>query len=917
MAQRTAFLNSDAKWFNKDFHHTWINNYMIKQPWVMFSNYSTKPEFALGNWQISWGKAIIRCTRTTGTFAGEEILACFESTSTENISTAWNKKVYIEIPEVYVNDSTAITDSLTQWANLNVWRIVSSDSYPTHSNYIKLWEITWWDWQNATDLRPEVLRRGKPNTISYFGGNGEEERIDIDNSSLNKFLMSNGAWVAPTWEEWGGWGWDTTVENFKRVFTADDDLLAKSMFWVEVLPTATAADSELEFWTTEITKVFFTTILNGESFSSIKLKLSAVNSPSDSLSIRIETLNANWEPSWTLVDVWAYATATPTSTLTEMTINLSGTVEWLTEHTKVAVVIERSGSASDSNYYTLWVLDSSNVITTINTYDGSDWSEYPVAWCITCDWFATEAVVQATSENWVNWVWYCETWATEWNNFTWILQGTVDYSWALAWAKYYLSSTWTLAVTWSKQVWRWIEDWVLQIWSSAGWGQLIYDAIVATDGSGDYTTLYAAVSDGKRNIYIKSWTYEETPISLTDDITLTWENQNTVVLNYTITTWVVAQSWAVLTVTSSSWDKIYHNISGINFNITETGTVANRYWAFVNANGLNNSSKYKLYMSNCNIIVNQKNINSNFLVWKLNSNAWEILIDNCNIDVSNEDWYQTRFSSYSTSEIININNSNITVHTSSNYGIYHSDTAYIKNNCRYTISSTGSWDVISIIWKAYNCTINASWWQSNKLQMTIRDCNNCDIKWTNAYVDTLFNKSSTVTEWESWKQYSVNDFVSYSWWIYKCKTAHTSSSEFESSYWNVIDWSRVVGITDCTVDIQWTVYAFGNIINNTITDNYWWYIASNNSTQTTLPTIGVLLQSNNFNFENNWYLCIVSTWCIILNNKIIWNNKVYLKDGYHIIKNNYLTPHSSTWSSIWIDWTYSTSILSDNMIRGS
>ena len=189
MAQRTAFLNSDAKWFNKDFHHTWISNYMLKQPWVMFSNYSTKPEFALGNWQISWGKAIIRCTRTTGTFAGEEILACFESTSTENISTAWNKKVYIEIPEVYVNDSTAITDSLTQWANLNVWRIVSSDSYPTHSNYIPLWEITNGDWQNATDLRPEVLRRGKPNTLSYFGWNWEEERIDIDNNSLNKVSL--------------------------------------------------------------------------------------------------------------------------------------------------------------------------------------------------------------------------------------------------------------------------------------------------------------------------------------------------------------------------------------------------------------------------------------------------------------------------------------------------------------------------------------------------------------------------------------------------------------------------------------------------------------------------------------------------------------------------------------------------------
>ena len=916
MAQRTAFLNSDAKWFNKDFHHTWINNYMLKQPWVMFSNYSTKPEFALGNWQISWGKAIIRCTRTTGTFAGEEILACFESTSTENISTAWNKKVYIEIPEVYVNDSTAITDSLTQWTNLNVWRIVSSDSYPTHSNYIKLWEISNWDWQNATDLRPEVLRRGKPNTLSYFGGNGEEERIDIDNASLNKYLMSNWAGVAPTWEEWGGWGWGWSGENFKRTFTADEDLLAKSMFWVEVQSGTTDVDFSLDFWTMTATKVFFPVILNWEDFSTIKLNLAAVNSPADTLSVRVETLDWNGLPTWTLVNVWAYWTATPSWTAADITVNMSWTVSWLAEHTKAAVVIERSGSASDSNYYQLWCSDLVKVISQIYKYNGSAYSSVDYSWCVDCDWFATEAIVQATSENWVDRVWYCETGASAGNDFTWILQWTVDYSWAEAWAKYYLSSTWTLTTSWSKLAWRWLQDDVLQIGSSSGWWQNIYDAIVAADGSWDYTTLYAAVNAGKRNIYIKSWNYNETPISIADDsLSITWENAEAVVLNYTITTWVIAQSWAVLTVTSSSWDKIYHNISGINFNITETGTVANRYWAFVNANGLNNSSKYKLYMSNCNIIVNQKNINSNFLVWKLNSNAWEILIDNCSIDVSNEDWYQTRFSGYSPSEIININNSNITVHTSSNYGIYYSDIAYIKNNCRYTISSTGSWDVTTTIWKAYNCTINASWWQSNKLKMKIKDCNNCNIKWTNAYIDTLFNRASTVTEWESWKSYSVNDFVSYTWLIYKCKTAHTSSGDFQSNYWDVINWSDISNIYNCVVDISWTLYMFDNVINNIINNGYCCIIGNNTSSGSASPTVGALLQSNTFNNGSVWYLCIASVWCMILNNKIIWNDNVYFKDGYHIFKDNYLVPYSSG-SSPQIRWDHSTSILSDNMERG-
>lgn len=469
MAQRTAFLNSDAKWYNKDFHHTWISNYMLKQPWVMFSNYSTKPEFALGNWQIAWGKAIIRCTRTTGTFAGEEILACFESTATESISTSWNKKVFIEIPQVYVNDSTAITDTLTWWANLWVWRIVSDSDYPSHTNYIPLWEISNGDWQNATDVRPEVLRRGKPNTISYFGWNWEEERIDIDNSSLNKYLMSNWAWVAPSWEEGGGgWGWGW--ENFKRTFTTDEDLLAKSMFWVEVQPGTTDVNSTLDFGTTTATKVFFPVILNWEDFSSITLNLAAINSPADTLSVRIETLDANWKPSWTLVDVWAYGTVSPTSTATDTTISLSGTVTWLTAHTKVAVVISRSWTASDSNYYELWCLDDTNVITAIQEYDGSVWSGWYVSGCITCAWFASDAVVQATSLNWVEPVWYCETWATAGNDFTGILEWTVDYSWAESWKKYYLSNTGTLSTSWNKQVWVWIQSWVISLfWYEEDW----------------------------------------------------------------------------------------------------------------------------------------------------------------------------------------------------------------------------------------------------------------------------------------------------------------------------------------------------------------------------------------------------------------------------------------------------------------
>lgn len=230
------------------------------------------------------------------------------------------------------------------------------------------------------NLRPEVLRRGKPNTLSYFGWNWEEERIDIDNNSLNKYLMSNWAWVAPSWEEWGGgWGWGWSWENFKRAFTADEDLLAKSIFWVEVQNSISDVDWTVDVWTVSSSKVFFVQVLNWDSFNSIVLNLAAVSSPADALSVRIETLDSNGLPSWTLIDVWAYATVTPTSTATDTTINLAGTIAWLPAHTKVAIVLERTGSVSSANYYTLWCKDGVKVISKIYVY----WASYQVvAYCM-------------------------------------------------------------------------------------------------------------------------------------------------------------------------------------------------------------------------------------------------------------------------------------------------------------------------------------------------------------------------------------------------------------------------------------------------------------------------------------------------------------------------------------------------------
>ena len=67
---------------------------------------------------------------------------------------------------------------------------------------------------------------------------------------------------------------------------------------------------------------------------------------------------------------------------------------------------------------------------------------------------------------------------------------------------------------------------------------------------------------------------------------------------------------------------------------------------------------------------------------------------------------------------------------------------------------------------------------------------------------------SGILPWESGKEYAVNDFVTYSNSIYRCTTAHTSGSSWDSSKWTAI--------TTYTSTLSGTIYASqNNIIGGT------------------------------------------------------------------------------------------------------
>lgn len=198
----------------------------------------------------------------------------------------------------------SIDDALTEGKNLGVGVIKSEANYPSHSNYIPLWEITDGNWAEAVDKRPEILRQGKPNTISFFGNDGKEHRLELNAGSLNKFIKSNGAGVAPSWADMSD---VVEVANLKGTFYAGEDILPNSMFMVEGGAESVEATTAVDFGKNVNTqKIQINSIINGESFDKIYINVGKVNDPADNVKVRIETVNASGNATGTLLHSDSY-----------------------------------------------------------------------------------------------------------------------------------------------------------------------------------------------------------------------------------------------------------------------------------------------------------------------------------------------------------------------------------------------------------------------------------------------------------------------------------------------------------------------------------------------------------------------------------------------------------------------------------
>ncbi len=136
--------------------------------------------------------------------------------------------------------------------------------------------------------------------------------------------------------------------------TALEALSAGDFVSISFTPNSAGSQGTTWFGTSTLynQKTAFNVVGNGVSFSSMNLNLAKVGSPTDNITIRIETDSAGL-PSGTLANANATATVAGTgltTSLVDTTVTFAGAFT-LTAGTMYWVVLNRDGALSDTNYY--------------------------------------------------------------------------------------------------------------------------------------------------------------------------------------------------------------------------------------------------------------------------------------------------------------------------------------------------------------------------------------------------------------------------------------------------------------------------------------------------------------------------------------------------------------------------------------
>ena len=111
---------------------------------------------------------------------------------------------------------------------------------------------------------------------------------------------------------------------------------------------------------------------------------------------------------------------------------------------------------------------------------------------------------------------YTQTWTQEelvsWTNIKTINGTSILWSWdmVISWWTSYTAWTWISISSWEiSNTWVTSVNWQTWAVTVSWWWAWWYDCVVASDWTWDYTTINAAVTAWKINIFVKNWNYTE------------------------------------------------------------------------------------------------------------------------------------------------------------------------------------------------------------------------------------------------------------------------------------------------------------------------------------------------------------------------------------------------------------------------
>lgn len=472
---------------------------------------------------------------------------------------------------------------------------------------------------------------------------------------------------------------------------------------------------------------------------------------------------------------------------------------------------------------------------------------------------------------------YTQTWTQEelvsWTNIKTINNQSLLWSWNLdmSWWITYTAWTW-IDVTWWVISNTWVTSVNWQTWAVtvSWWWSWWYDCVVAADWTWDYTTINAAVTAWKINIFVKNWNYTESEWRNATwwKLKVTWESREWVKVtipancNPATSTYFIylSNSPAYLYISNIDFTITFDNIVSLIHNTSNFSLrVENCKFSYTKSN--NNSFDYLFY---CTWVLSSydMNIRTNFVswiydcefytesdtvviwywdayfswcifntwasAWEINFRYWDNLLEDCRIDAFKLDWWNYAFNRCD----INIKTWWLIWESNNVSTPYQFDIKYIRES-EVTIWANLTQNILFQTWLMDKCSIVISdtnmtvqiWWNVWENNITYTANSFINAGWVSVDVSrSMFNSRincSSLTLGGNTNNQRYN-------WIFTESSTVTFAWSDAQYTWIVLDWWD--SWTPWTLNITWSysMITWNSFRFYTVTDSWTWNVKANN-----------------------------------------------------------------------------------------